>query len=116
MSVSANPSVGGPSKRSRAAVWLSTTLFLILLLTLAPFIVSFAGAGIAGVLGCEGTMDISSPCLLLGGDVSQALTTMIYLGYLGFISVPFGELLLAVWMVVACLVAFFRWRRRRTAS
>ncbi len=120
MSVPASSSVDGPSKKSyarnHATVWLSIALVLILLLTLSPFIVSFAGAGIAGALDCEGTMQISSPCLLMGSDVSQTFTTMIYLGYLGFVAMPFGGFLLAIWVVAACLVAFFRWRRRRAAA
>ena len=116
MSVPANPSVGGSSKKSHATVWLSIVLVLILLITLAPTIVSFAGAGIANALGCDGTMQIHAPCLLSGNDVSETLTAMIYLGYLSFVTMPIGVILLAAWAVAACLVAFFSWRRRRAAA
>ncbi|HSZ66722.1 MAG TPA: hypothetical protein VK825_11000 [Xanthobacteraceae bacterium] len=125
MSVPANPSVGGPSeegpakkgstKKSHVELWLSITLILILLLMAAPFIMSFAGAFVADVSNCQGGMQIRSPCLLQGNDVSQTLTTMIYMGYLGFITVPFGEFLLAIWAVVAFVVGLSRWRRRRQA-
>jgi hypothetical protein len=115
VSVPATPSLGGSSRKSRAAVWLIITFALILLLAAAPFIVSFGGAGLASALGCDGSMQISSPCLLLGSDVSQTLTTMIYLGYLGFVTIPIGEFLLMIWAVVACVVALLRWRRRRAA-
>ena len=113
MSVPANPPAGGPSKKGHAAVWLIVMLILILLLTAAPFIVSFGGGGIASALGCDGSMQISSPCLWRGSDVSQTLTTMIYMGYLGFVTIPVGEFLLLIWVVVACVVALVRWRRRR---
>ena len=51
----------------------------------------------------------------MGSDVSQTLTTMIYMGYLGFVTLPFGGFLLAIWVVIACVVVFVRWRRRRAA-
>jgi hypothetical protein len=116
VSAPADSSVGGPSKKSQrspVAVWLIVTLILIVLITAAPFIVSFGGAGIAGALGCDGSMQISSPCLWMGSDVSQTLTIMIYMGYLGFVTIPVGEFLLLIWTVVACVVALVRWRRRR---
>jgi len=116
VSVSANPSMGGSSNKSHVAVWLSIVLVLILLIAFAPTIVSFAGAGIASALGCEGTMQIRSPCLLSGDDVSETLTTMIYLGYLSFVTMPVGAVLLAAWGGIACIVVLVRWRRRRGAA
>jgi hypothetical protein len=113
VSAPANPPVGGPSKKSYAVVWLGITLVLILLFTAAPFIASLGAAGIASVLGCDGSMQIRSPCLLGGSDISQTLTTMIYLAYLGFVTIPVGQSLLVVWAVVACVVVLVRWLRRR---
>jgi len=115
VSVPVNPSGDGSSRKSHATVWLIITFVLILLLTAAPFIVSFGGAGLASALGCDGSMQIRSPCLLTGNDISQTLTTMIYLGYLGFVTIPIGEFLLMIWAVVACVVALLGWRRRRAA-
>jgi hypothetical protein len=40
---------------------------------------------------------------------------MIYLGYLGFVTIPIGEFLLMSRAVVACVVSLLRWRRRRAA-
>jgi hypothetical protein len=101
--------------RGHAALWLGLTFILILLIAAAPTLVSFAGAGIAGALGCEGSMEIKAPCLFQGNDISQTLTTMIYVGYLSFVTFPFGACLLAIWAVVACVVAIYRWRRRGAA-
>jgi hypothetical protein len=117
VSVPANSSAGGPvKKKSHAIAWLIVTFVLILLFTVSPFIVSFGGGGLASALGCDGSMQIRSPCLLMGSDVSQTLTTMIYIGYLGFVTIPVGEFLLMVWAVIACVVALVRWRRRRAAA
>jgi hypothetical protein len=117
VSILANPSAGGPGKKkSHAVAWLSIVLLLILLLTAAPFIVSLGGGGLASALGCDGSMQIQSPCLFMGSDVSQTLTTMVYLGYLGFVTIPVGEFLLIIWVVVACVVALVRWLRHRGAA
>jgi hypothetical protein len=110
MTLPASPA--NPSGRSLATRWLGLSLILILLIAAAPTLVSFAGAGIAGALGCEGAMEIEAPCSFLGSDISQTLTTMIFMGYLSFITFPYGAFLLAIWAVVACVVAAYRWRRR----
>jgi hypothetical protein len=101
--------------RSHAALWLGLTFILIVLIAAAPTLVSFAGAGIAGALGCEGTMEIKAPCLFQGSDISQTLTTMIYVGYLSFVTLPFGACMLAIWAAVACVAAVYRWRRHGAA-
>jgi uncharacterized membrane protein len=51
-----------------------------------------------------------------GQQISQTLTTMIFMGYFAFYSLPFGSFLLAVWAVVACVVVLVRWLRRRRAA
>jgi hypothetical protein len=116
VSIPANRPVGGPARKGHAVAWLIITFVLILLFTVSPFIVSFGGGALASALGCDGSMQISSPCTLMGSDVSQTLTTMVYVGYLGFVTIPVGEFLLIIWVVVACVVALVRWRRRRTAA
>ena len=116
MSVPANPSVGAPSRKGHAIAWLIITFVLILLFTASPFIMSLGGGGLASALGCDGSMQIRSPCMAMGSDVSQTLTTMIYMGYLGFVTIPVGEFLLMIWAVIACVVALVGWRRRRRAA
>jgi hypothetical protein len=116
VSVPVNPPAGDPSRKSHAIAWLIITFVLILLFTISPFIVSFGGGGLSSALGCDGSMQISSPCMFMGSDVSQTLTTMIYIGYLGFFTIPVGEFLLIIWLVIACVVALVRWRRRRAAA
>ena len=104
------------AKKSSAVVWLSVTFILILLIATAPLIVSFAAGGIASASGCEVTMEVSSPCMVMGSEVSHGLTTLIFLGYFAFYSLPFGACLLAGWGIIACIVVLVWWRRRRCAT
>jgi hypothetical protein len=102
--------------RSHAMRWLGLTLILILLITAAPTIVSFAAVGIGSALDCPGIMEVSAPCMFLGSDISGTLTLMIFMGYFAFVTIPFGEFLLLIWAIVACVVAVLRWRQRRHAA
>jgi hypothetical protein len=115
VSVPASQPINGQTKKSRAAVWLSVTFILILLITAVPLIVSFTGGGVASALGCQGSMEISPPCTFMGGDISQTLTVMIFMGYFAFYSLPFGTFLLTIWVIVACVVVLVRWLHRRRA-
>lgn len=99
------------AKKSGAVVWLSVTFILILLIATAPLIVSFAAGGIASASGCEVSMEVSSPGMVMGSEVSHGL-----LGYFAFYSPPFGAFLLAIWGIIACIVALVRWLRRRHAT
>ena len=114
MTVPANPE--RQIRRSGAVVWLSLTFFLILLIATAPLIVSFAASSIASVSGCEIAMEVSSPCVVMGSEVSHGLTTLIFMGYFAFYSLPFGGFLLAGWTIIACIVVLIRWLRRRRAA
>jgi hypothetical protein len=99
--------------RSHAFVWLSVSFVLIVLFAAAPLISAFIGGGIADALGCAVTEGVSSPCLFRGSDVSETLSVMFVLGWFAFETLPLGALLLAIWLVVACLVVLIKWRRRR---
>jgi hypothetical protein len=116
VSVPASQPLNGRPKIGHVGAWLSVTFILILIVAAAPLIVSFAGGGVASALGCQGTMEISPPCAFMGNEISQTLTTMIFMGYFAFYSLPFGSFLLAVWAVIACVVVLVRWLRRRRAA
>jgi hypothetical protein len=106
-----------PVKKSSAGIWLSVTFIVILLIAAAPVIVSFAANAIASVSGCEiNALEVHSPCAVMGSEVSQGLTTLIFMGYFAFYSLPLGAFLLAIWAVIACVVVLVRWLRRRRAA
>ncbi len=115
MTVPSSPHGAGQVRKSHAGVWLSVTFILILLIATAPLISASIGGGIAGALGCEVTEGVSSPCMFMGSDISETLSVMFVVGWLAFETLPFGAFLLAIWAVVAAVVVFLRWRRRRSA-
>jgi len=101
------------AQRSHAGVWLSVTFVIIVLLAAAPLISAFIAGAIADVLGCTVNEGGASLCMFMGRDIGQTLAEMFVLGWLAFVTLPWGLAALAIWLVVACVVAFIRWRRRR---
>jgi hypothetical protein len=100
--------------KSASFIWLSISFVLIVLFATAPLISAFIGGGIAESLGCTVTEGVSSPCLFRGSDVSETLSVMFVLGWFAFETLPLGALLLAIWLIVACIVVVIKlWRRRR---
>jgi hypothetical protein len=99
--------------RSPAFVWLSVSFFLIVLFAIAPLISVFISGGIADALGCTVNEGGSSPCLFRGTDIGETLNVMFVLGWFAFETLPLGAVMLAIWLVVACVVVLIKWRRRR---
>jgi len=101
------------ARRSHAVLWLSISFILIVLFAAAPLIPGFIAGGIADALGCTVNEGGATQCLYHGSDIGQTLAEMVVLGWLAFVTFPLGLAALAIWLVVACLVAFIGWRRRR---
>ncbi len=101
------------AKRSRTFFWLSMSFVIIVLLAAAPLISAFIAGAIADVLGCTLNEGGASTCLFMGQDIGETLAEMFVLGWLAFVTLPWGLSALAIWFVVACVVAIVRWRRRR---
>jgi hypothetical protein len=101
--------------RSTVFWWLSLSFVLIVLVAGAPLISAFIAGGIANALGCTLNEGGVSPCPFMGTDIGETLVVMFVLGWLAFVTLPFGGMALAVWLVVACVVGFIGWRRRRAA-
>ena len=99
--------------KSPAFIWLSISFVLIVLFATAPLISALIGGGIAESLGCTVTEGVNSPCLFRGSDVSEALSVMVVLAWFAFETLPLGAVLLAVWLIVACIVVVIKWLRRR---
>ena len=100
-------------RRSPAFWWLLAFFVLIIVVAAAPLISAFVAGGIAGALGCTLNEGGVSPCPFMGTDIGETLVVMFVLGWLAFVTLPFGAMALAAWLVVACVVAFLAWRRRR---
>src|SRR5580693_6939704 len=103
------------AKPNRATFWLIVTLILIVLLAGAPLISAFISGGIASALGCTVNEGGASGCIFMGRDISELLLDMFVLGWLALVTLPFGAIAFGVWLLVACIVAVVRRRRRREA-
>jgi hypothetical protein len=101
------------ARRSRAFIWLSVTFVLILLLAAAPLISAFVAGGIANALGCTLNEGGVSPCPFMGTDIGETLVVMFVLGWLAFVTLPWGLAALAIWLIAVGIIMFSRWRRRR---
>ena len=49
----------------------------------------------------------------MGNDISETLNVMYVLGWFAFETLPLGLALLAIWLLIAVVVALLGWRRRR---
>ena len=91
--------------------WLGIAFVLIALFITAPFISLFIGGGIADALGCTLPVSSTAPCVFMGVDLADALTIMVFIGYLGFVTIPLATTFFAIWLVIACIVTFIWWWR-----
>jgi hypothetical protein len=100
-------------KRGHAFTWLGVTLVLIILIAGAPLISATIASGIAGALGCTVNEGGASACIFRGNDIGETLADMFVLGWLAFVTLPFGAILFGIWLIVACIVTLRRRRQRR---
>ncbi|HZC55601.1 MAG TPA: hypothetical protein VE396_06075 [Xanthobacteraceae bacterium] len=104
------------ARRGHPFHWLGITFVLIALFVAAPLISLFIGGGIADALGRTLPISSAAVCPFMGVDLSDALTVMVFIGYLAFWTVPMATTLFAVWLVIAGIVTLvWWWRRRREA-
>ena len=102
-------------ERSRAVIWLGVTLVLIIIVAGAPLISAVIAGGIANALGCTLNEGGVSTCIFMGHDIGETLLDMFVLGWLGFVTLPFGAILFGIWLIVVCVVTLRRRRRQREA-
>jgi hypothetical protein len=101
------------TRRGHPFWWLGIAFVLIALFITAPFISLFIGGGIADALGCTLPISSTAPCLFMGVDLADALAVMVFIGYLGFVTIPLATTFFAIWLVIACIVTCIWWWRRR---
>jgi hypothetical protein len=101
------------AKQGHPFVWLGAAFVVIVLLAAMPVISALISGAIAGALGCQLNEGGAPPCPLMGVDLGEMLVVMFVLGWFAFVTLPLGAVALAVWLIVACLITFVWWRRRR---
>ena len=104
------------AQRSHAILWLGVTFVVIVVLAALPLISTFIAGAIANVLGCTVNEGGASTCMFMGKDIGETLAEMFVLGWLAFVTLPYGLVALAIWLVAACVVAAVKWRHRRSRA
>jgi hypothetical protein len=90
-------------------------LVLILLFGALPVLSALSAFAIAGLLDCGLDEGSIHPCLFFGRDVGDMLYTMLVSGWFGMVTIPFAGVALAIWFVIALVLALVGWRGRRAA-
>ena len=101
------------AQKSRAVLWLGVSFVVIFVAAVAPLISAFIAGAVANILGCTLNEGGASTCMFNGSDIGQTLADMFVLGWLAFVTLPWGGFALAIWLAVAGVVALVKWRRRR---
>ncbi len=101
------------TRRGHPFWWLGIAFVLIALFTTAPFISLFIGGGMADALGCSLPISSTAPCLFMGIDLGGTLAVMVFIGYLGLVTIPLATTFFTIWLVIACVVTFIWWWRRQ---
>jgi hypothetical protein len=102
--------------RRSVFLWLGIPFVLIVLLALAPLLSALIAGAIADALGCGLNEGGASPCPFMGHDLGEPLVIMLVLGWLAILTLPLGAAALVIWLVIVCVVAVTRWRRRRVEA
>jgi hypothetical protein len=96
--------------------WFGLVALLIILVALAPMLVSMGAGLYAEHHGCILHEGAISPCVVGNVDVGKTLYSLGMLGWLGIVTLPIGAVALLV-LIVSWIVATMvtQARRRRTA-
>ena len=99
-------------RRPTPGIVYALLLVLIVVIAALPLIGALTAAAIGSAAGCRVDEAGSYPCLVMGSDIGEMLSIMFVMGWLMFVTIPIGGLLLLIW-VVALIVHLVRARTRR---
>lgn len=88
-------------------------LLLIVLTASLPLLSALSAGLVAQALGCTLNEGNVHPCILLGVDLGMTLYTLFVLGWFMLLTLPYGVIALAIWLVVL-LVHLVRHGRRHS--
>ena len=97
----------------RARTFFIVTLTLILIFALWPTALSMGAAGIAQLFGCETDFNRAIPCSINGEEWGQTVYELQTWAYLSLFTIPVGEVLLGIWLIVLLIYLAIRFIRRR---
>jgi hypothetical protein len=91
-------------------------LVLILVFALWPTALSMGATWIAQLFGCETDFHRAIPCTINGKEWGETFYELQQWAYLSLFTIPVGEVLLAIWLVLVLIYLIVRVLRRRTQS
>src|SRR5262245_47399017 len=96
----------------RARTIFIVLLVLILLFALWPTALSMGAAGIAQLFGCETDFNRAIPCTINGQEWGETIFDLQKWAYLSLFTIPVGEVMLAIWLVLLLGYLLIRFIRR----
>ena len=84
-------------------------LIVLILLCLSPVALAFGAAWIAQAYGCVLHEGFPNPCVILGADRGEALSSAFVAGWFGMVTLPLAALLT---LPLLGVIAIRLWRRR----
>ena len=96
----------------RARTFFIVTLILILVFALWPPALSLGAAWIAQLSGCETDFNRAIPCTINGEEWGQTVYELQNWAYLSLFTIPVGEVLLGIWLIILLIYLAIRVIRR----
>jgi hypothetical protein len=81
-----------------------------------PTALSLGAAWIAQLFGCETDFNRAIPCTINGEEWGQTIYELQNWAYLSLLTIPVGEVLLAIWLAALLIYLLIRFVRRRKAA
>jgi hypothetical protein len=96
----------------RARTIFITTLVSIIVFALWPTALSMGAAGVAQLFGCQTDFNRAIPCTINGEEWGQTVYELQNWAYLSLFTIPVGEVLLAIWVLLLVTYLIVRFIRR----
>jgi hypothetical protein len=100
----------------RARTIFIVTLVLIQIFAFWPTLLAMSAAGLAELFGCETDFNRAIPCTINGEEWGETVYDYQKVAYLSLFTIPVGQMMLAIWLLVLLVYLVIRFARRRTKS
>jgi hypothetical protein len=100
----------------RARTTFIVTLVLILIFAFWPTALAMGGTGLAQLFGCETDFNRAIPCTINGEEWGETIFDYQKIAYLSLFTIPVGQVMLSIWLLVLLLYLVVRLVRRRMKS
>jgi hypothetical protein len=100
----------------RARTIFIVTLVLILIFAFWPTLLAMGATAIAELFGCETDFNRAIPCTINGEEWGETVYDYQKVAYLSLFTIPVGQMMLAVWLLVLLIYLVIRFARSRTKT